>query len=129
MTFTKDQIKMLLYFERGGHVTGFTQEQWEVFRFLDEQKLLQPRYDIEADLVYLTQHGQSVLAEYRRQLSAKKDRIDELAKADADKKSDRAIEHRFQLVNSLLAAATGSILTLLIEHFFKIISFIEGLFH
>lgn len=41
------------------------------------------------------------------------------AKEEAEKKSDR----RFQLANTLLGAFVGVVLTLLVEHFDKILSF------
>ena len=41
------------------------------------------------------------------------------AKEEAEKKSDR----RFQLLNTLLSAFVGGILTLLVEHFDRILSF------
>ena len=41
------------------------------------------------------------------------------AKEEAEKKSDR----RFQLLNTLLSAFVGSVLTLLVEHFDRILSF------
>jgi hypothetical protein len=58
----------------------------------------------------LTDKGyQTVLAEeYRR---------DQLAKEMADKKSQQKVDRRFQLLNTLLSAIAGGILTLLIEHF------------
>ena len=41
------------------------------------------------------------------------------AKEEAEKKSDR----RFQLLNTMLSAFVGGILTLLVEHFDRILSF------
>jgi len=49
----------------------------------------------------------------------------ERAEKEAEKKSDR----RFQTKQTLLGAVVGSILTLLVEHFSGIVSFISGLLH
>lgn len=58
-------------------------------------------------------------------LSSKKKYAEEMAKKAAEKKAEKHNEHVFEVKLSLLSAAVGSALTLIVEHFDWIIS----LFH
>ena len=45
----------------------------------------------------------------------------------AEKKAEHATDRRFQLINTLVSAILGGIVTLIVEHFDSILSFLQGL--
>ena len=116
MTFTKEQIDMLLLFENGGYVTDFTREQWSVYNYLDSLKLLSPRYDIEEHLVYLSEKGKAALAEYRKELEL----LEKEARKEAEDKEQQAFQNKVSIANILVPLGTF-IFGLLLEHFTNII--------
>ena len=69
----------------------------------------------------LTLAGEDALAEYER-------RQNEMSEQRAQKCADKISDRRFQLLNSFLSAVTGSLLTLLVEHWESVIKFIRDLF-
>lgn len=46
----------------------------------------------------------------------------------AEKKAEQAKDRRFQLVNTVISAVLGGLVTLFIEHFDSIITFLQNLF-
>lgn len=129
MSYTDQQIEFLCRFENGNKWSLAQEDNLELLLMLDSDGLLSHHEDTKPDWITLSEKGKQVVFNYREKKLAKENHIKELAKADADKKADRAIEHRFQLINSLLTAAIGGAITLFVEHFFAIVSFIKGLFH
>lgn len=59
---------------------------------------------------------------------AAKDVAQKYAAEEEAKRAERA-NRRFQLFNTLLGAVVGSVLTLIVEHFSEILSFLDGLMH
>ena len=123
MTFTKAQLDMLLSFENGGYTTDFTQEQWSVFRYLDSLGLLQPRYDIEEGLVYLSEKGKVAVAEYRDKLQL----LEKEARKESEDKVQQSLQNKISIAN-ILVTLVVYILGLLTEHFTHIIGGISAIF-
>ena len=62
------------------------------------------------------------LSDMEHQRQAEKERNDR-----AEKETDRITEHKFQLFSAIVGAVTGLLLTLFVEHFSQIMSFIAKL--
>ena len=139
MNYTDEQVKFLMRFENEGKWSEAAAENLDLLLMLDKDGLLSHHEDTKPDCITLTEKGKQVIFSYRKKIEAlekeaeekrlaEENRIKELAKADADKKADRAIDQRFQLINSLFTAAIGGAITLTVEHFSSIVSFIKELF-
>lgn len=53
----------------------------------------------------------------------------DMRQESAEKKAEKSKDRNFQLINTLLGAVVGSLVTLLVEHFPQIIRFLCSLFH
>jgi len=88
-------------------------------KYIVKHRISLPDGQISEDVICsITEPGRKALEEFE-------EHADVMADKSAEKKSDR----RFQILNSLLSAVVGSLLTLFVEHFSEIIQFIGNLFH
>ena len=58
-----------------------------------------------------------------------KNMTEDMRQQHSEEKTEKTIDRRFQLIYSVFSAAVGAILTLFVEHFDGILSFIKGIFH
>ncbi len=54
---------------------------------------------------------------------------DDMRQQHSEEKTEKEIDRRFQLIYTVVSAAIGSLVTLFVEHFDGILSFIKGIFH
>lgn len=54
---------------------------------------------------------------------------DDMRQQHSEEKTEKKIDRRFQLIYTVFSAGVGAILTLFVEHFDGILSFIKGIFH
>lgn len=75
-----------------------------------------PGLNRSLDVISLRPLGEDALDEEEKRLKAANDRLNEQRKATAKEHADKAIDHKFQLFNTLLNLIGGAILTLIVEH-------------
>ena len=123
MYYTPDHYAMLERFEHGLNIDTLSENELDTYQFLMQQNLLQPRYDLEDGLNYLSEPGKCVLAEHRDNLQKINQEADELAKkATAEKKSKSS--DRF---HDFLILILGAAITFILDHISEIIKLIRGL--
>lgn len=111
MRYTPEQYAMLKKAEHGLNINDLSEPERWVYQFLIGQKLLQPRYDIEDGLHYLSEIGKCVLAEHRHEL----DLLQNVAAKDAKDEEHKAFQDKVAVANVLVPLVTF-ILGILLEH-------------
>lgn len=138
-------------------VLRYIQEQkpFEDLSFVD-QRILKECYDLGyfEGIVLLEMISGNIVAEYRHDprltykglqfldlnktspvsglgeiASELKSMNENVSQNHAEKKAEKEKDRRFQLLNTLVGAAAGAALTLLIEHFDHVVRFVWNLFH
>lgn len=97
------------------HYDLSTEEQ-EIFQYLYQQGIVQPRAYIADDYYELTEHGKRTLSIWQvhiqREQAEKAEKLNQVIREKADKEADREAEHRFQtrlaFRNTLLGAVLGA---------------------
>lgn len=123
---TESQYKKLVRY-RSGDITDNGASS-ETVQFLMEKKYIIKYHPMFPDgnhsetvMCAITDLGRDALAEYEWAQ-------DEMRKKKSEKKAEKKSDRRFQFFNTLFGAAVGSLLTLLIEHLDRVISFFLDLF-
>ena len=75
---------------------------------------------LDPPIYYITQKGLA-------KLKALDDMAQKVNQEHAEKKAEHAKDRRFQFINTLVSAVLGGIVTLIVEHFDTILSFLQGL--
>ena len=99
MNYTDEQYAMLERFEPGLNIDKLTEDELPIYWFLMEQKLLQPRYDLEDGLNYLSETGKCVLAEHREHLNL----LQKEADKDAKQEKQQRFENKISVANLLIS--------------------------
>lgn len=88
---------------------------------------LSQAFPMENARIGITPFGTSLLEAHRERLSMEQRHAEEMAQQAAKKKAEKKSDRRFQLTNTLLGALVGAGLTLVVEHFSEILTFLRGL--
>lgn len=99
MNYTDEQYAMLERFEPGLNIDKLTEDELPIYWFLMEQRLLQPRHDIEDGLHRLTEHGKRVLADHRESLKL----LQKEAEKDAKQEKQQRFENKISVANLLIS--------------------------
>lgn len=112
MIYTEAQYEILARIEPGTFWPLFTQEELITVHYLDREGLLQPREDLQADYLTLSEHGKRVLADYRtRQEQFRK----ETEKETSEKRQQR-FENKLSVAN-LFVSLISFVIGILLEYF------------
>ena len=99
MYYTPDHYAMLERFEHGLNIDTLSENELDTYRFLMQQNLLQPRYDLEDGLNYLSETGKCVLAEHREHLNL----LQKEADKDAKQEKQQRFENKISVANLLIS--------------------------
>lgn len=124
MNYTDEQYAMLERFEPGLNIDKLTEDELPVYWFLMEQKLLQPRHDIEDGLHQLTERGKQVLSYHRASLKKIEQDAEQLAQENAAEKKSKSSDRRFDVFLLFL----GFVLGIIADHISEIFGFFRNLF-
>ena len=103
MNYTDEQYALLERFEPGLNIAKLTEDELSIYWFLMEQKLLQPRHDIEDGLHRLSQNGKCVLAEHRDNLQKAEQETRQLAEKNAKEEKQQRFENKISIANLLVS--------------------------
>ena len=124
MNYTDEQYAMLERFEPGLNIDKLTEDELPIYWFLMEQKLLQPRHDIEDGLHQLTERGKQVLSYHRASLKKIEQDAEQLAQENAAEKKSKSSDRRFDVFLLFL----GFVLGIIADHISEIFGFFCNLF-
>lgn len=124
MNYTDEQYAMLERFEPGLNIDKLTEDELPIYWFLMEQKLLQPRHDIEDGLHRLTERGKQVLSYHRASLKKIEQDAEQLAQENAAEKKSKSSDRRFDVFLLFL----GFVLGIIADHISEIFGFFCNLF-
>ena len=99
MYYTPDHYAMLERFEHGLNIDTLSENELDTYQFLMHQNLLQPRYDLEDGLNYLSETGKCVLAEHREHLNL----LQKEADKDAKQEKQQRFENKISVANLLIS--------------------------
>lgn len=99
MYYTPDHYAMLERFEHGLNIDTLSENELDTYQFLMQQNLLQPRYDLEDGLNYLSETGKCVLAEHREHLNL----LQKEADKDAKQEKQQRFENKISVANLLIS--------------------------
>ena len=99
MYYTPDHYAMLERFEHGLNIDILSENELDTYQFLMQQNLLQPRYDLEDGLNYLSETGKCVLAEHREHLNLLQKEADKVAKQEKQQR----FENKISVANLLIS--------------------------
>ena len=124
MNYTDEQYAMLERFEPGLNIDKLTEDELPIYWLLMEQKLLQPRHDIEDGLHQLTERGKQVLSYHRASLKKIEQDAEQLAQENAAEKKSKSSDRRFDVFLLFL----GFVLGIIADHISEIFGFFCNLF-
>ena len=106
MRYTPDHYAMLERFEHGLNIDTLSENELEIYWFLMQQNLLQPRYDLEDGLNYLSETGKCVLTEHRDNLQKAEQETRQLAEKNAKEEKQQRFENKISVANLLISLAS-----------------------
>lgn len=116
MQYTDEQYAMLARFENGLNINDLTPDEMQLYYFLIDQKLLQPRYDIEEGLHFLTELGKVALHQHRSAVLAAQQQAEQAAKKDAEAQKQRRFDNKIKITN-LAISLTSFLIGLGVEFY------------
>lgn len=117
---TEKQIEVLRMSIKGVHFYDDLDDSGrDTIQYLARLKYVETE-SLDPPIYRITQKGLA-------KLEALDDMAQKVNQAHAEKKAEHAKDHRFQLINTLVSAVLGGIVTLIVEHFDSILSFLQGL--
>lgn len=143
MFFTSQQYALMEKLSCGLYHYDLTAEEQEIFQYLYQQEIVQPKAYIADDYYELSEHGKRTLSIWKesvqREQAIEEEKLNQAIREKADKEADRDAEHRFQtrltFRNTLLSAVLGAIfsnldrlLPVVVENFSGFIEFIVKFF-
>lgn len=124
MDYTNDQYVLMERLDSGLRFDKLKADEQDIIRYLDSIGLVQPRAQIAADYMELSQQGKCVLAARRDRISSLEQQTEQKAREHAEQKADQHSERAFQIFLVFLGYALG----LLTDNLGPIIGFFARFF-
>lgn len=123
MRYTPEQYALLETFEKGRLVQKLSEEELYTYHFLMDEKLLQPRADIEDGFHLLSEQGKCILEEQRLRKQNIEQKARELAEQKAADKKAKAADRR----HDFLILFIGAIISFLLDNIDRVSGWISAM--
>ena len=128
MKYTNEQYRLMERLQSGIIWDDLDEQEQEILRYLDDEKIAEPRAYIQGGLWVLSQKGQAILQTHEAELTAKEELIkqeqEQATKQTAEQKAAQKSERAFQIFLVLL----GAIIGLLVSNLERLVAWISSLF-